>query len=259
MSDGRVVVSWRDIAVPGASDIAAQIIDPREAAISYSGTFADNIAIGTRFNDTITGRGGSDTLFGEAGNDVVNGGVGGDILDGGLGIDTLSYATSSAAVTVNLLTGLASGGDAAGDQISGFERLTGSAHNDTLTGNTGANRLTGGIGADILKGGFGKDVFDYNSLADSTVALAGRDRILDFNPDATDKIDLLTIDANSVNPGNDAFVFIGSAAFTGLGQVRAYQSGSNTFIDINATGSNAADMRIVLTGLHVLDEFDFIL
>ncbi len=65
-------------------------------------------------------------------------------LDGGAGIDTASYAASSAGVSVSLMTGLGSGGDAQGDTLIRIENLTGSALDDTLEGNGGTNVLTGG-------------------------------------------------------------------------------------------------------------------
>ena len=109
-------------------------------------------------------------------------------------------------MSVNLATGAVSGGDAAGDTLSGIEQLIGSGFADTLTGNAGANMLwgmgggdvlTGGGGADVLKGGAGTDRFIYAALADSAVSAAGKDTIRDFS--AGDKIDLSAIDADG-NP-----------------------------------------------------------
>ncbi|MEZ5744436.1 MAG: hypothetical protein R3D89_12125 [Sphingomonadaceae bacterium] len=85
----------------------------------------------------IFGDGDVETITGSSADDVIEGGAGGDTLDGGAhGTkgDTLSYASSTSGVDVALETGGASGGDAAGDTISGFENLTGSAHADALYG-----------------------------------------------------------------------------------------------------------------------------
>ena len=68
-----------------------------------------------------------DTLEGNAGNNLLAGLDGADRLDGGAGIDTASYAASSAGVSVSLMTGLGSGGDAQGDTLISIENLTGSA------------------------------------------------------------------------------------------------------------------------------------
>ncbi len=58
---------------------------------------------------------------------------------------------------------------------------------------------------------------------------------------------------------NDTFVFIGSLAFTAEGQVRAFQSGNNTIIQVNRSGAGGAEMEIVLQNFTAsnLSEFDF--
>jgi hypothetical protein len=67
---------------------------------------------------------------------------------GGVGTDTVDYSASSAGVTVNLTnTGAQSGGDAAGDILSNFENVVGSAHNDTITGDANTSAL-GSYGVD---------------------------------------------------------------------------------------------------------------
>ena len=122
-------------------------------------------AIGGGGNDTIIGNSSNNTLNGGGGADTLFGGIGADTLIGGAGTDTANYASSSAGVTVNLLTGLGSGGDAQGDTLSGIENITGSAFADVLTGDNGANTLVGGAGADVLVGGLGTDTADYSSSA----------------------------------------------------------------------------------------------
>lgn len=141
-------------------------------------TSADNADIlnGLAGNDTLYGNIGADSLYGGDGNDsmfggddgdLMQGGAGNDYLDGGLGIDTLDYATSNAAVLVNLSSGSAEGGHAAGDQFTAMENLTGSGFNDTLTGNLGANVIFGLAGQDILDGGLGSDTL-YGGTGNDT-------------------------------------------------------------------------------------------
>lgn len=126
--------------------------------------FGDTIG-GLGGNDTIHGMAGADTLDGGSGDDVLNGGdnddllIGGrgdDALNGGAGHDVADYAGAGAGVTVNLATGLASGG-AGTDTLSGIEELRGTAYADTLTGDGAANVLRGGGGIDTLNGGGGAD------------------------------------------------------------------------------------------------------
>ena len=122
-------------------------------------------------NDTITGTAGVDYLYGGAGNDTIVGGAGADILDGGTGTDTVDYSASSAGVTVNFASVSTQGGDAAGDILSNFENVTGSAFNDTLTGDAGANVLTGGAGDDMLVGdGTGNMLINGSFEADHIAA-----------------------------------------------------------------------------------------
>ena len=108
--------------------------------------------IGSDHGDTLTGDGGDNLIDGADGDDVLIGGSGADSLIGGVGGDTASYAGSDAAVNVNLLTGVHSGGHAAGDTLAGIENLAGSNHGDTLTGDAGDNTLDGADGDDVLRG-----------------------------------------------------------------------------------------------------------
>jgi serralysin len=143
---------------------------------------------------------------------------------------------------------------------NGADKLFGADGNDTLNGGDGSDTLEGGQGADRLNGGTGPDVFVYRDISDSTVVNAGRDTIAGFRQSQDDLIDLSAIDANTDVAGNDAFVFIGNATFTGLGQIRTYVNpSSDTVIEVNTTGSDAPDMRITLTGLVTLVSGDFVL
>lgn len=125
-------------------------------------------------NDTLNGNAGNDYLLGGDGNDTLSGGAGADKLDGGNGTDTLSYA-GSAAVNVNLGTGVASGGDAAGDLIFNFENILGSSNADILTGSTGANVIDGGSGNDSIFGGEGNDRLIGNTGFDTLDGGLGQD------------------------------------------------------------------------------------
>ncbi|WP_299538047.1 calcium-binding protein [uncultured Herbaspirillum sp.] len=115
---------------------------------------------GSNANDLLYGGTGNDVLIGGSGNTFFEGGAGADQIVGGLNstgtnVNTASYAGSSAGVTVNLVTGAGTGGDAQGDQLSNIQNLRGSAFDDTFVANAAVNRLDGGSG--------GSDTVSYAS------------------------------------------------------------------------------------------------
>ncbi|GJL92952.1 calcium-binding protein [Hyphococcus sp.] len=127
-----------------------------------AGKSGNDTLMGGGGNDALTDAGGNDSLDGGEGDDTLIGGIGADTLEGGDDTDTASYARSSAAVVIDLLAGTGSGGDAAGDLLSGIENLIGSDFDDTLHGDDADNIFWGGAGADSLDGGGGNDTASYD-------------------------------------------------------------------------------------------------
>ena len=136
--------------------------------------------------------------------------------------------------------------------------LDGGSGNDTLGGGAGADRLIGGGGKDTLTGGANNDVFDFNFTGDSAVG-ANRDRVADFSHAQGDKLDLSGIDANPAPAGDQAFTFIGKAAFTAVGQVRFFSEGDHTVVEVNNNGTGVGEMQIELAGNINLAAGDFVL
>ncbi len=129
-------------------------------ADSLRGGIDGELLDGGEGNDTLVGGGGNDTILGGEGDDLVEGGLGGDSLDGGAGAaDLLSYARSTAGVTVDLGAGTGAGDEAQGDTIANFEAVRGGTGADRLTGDGSDNTLYGGggTGVDTLYGGEGND------------------------------------------------------------------------------------------------------
>ena len=189
---------------------------------------------------TMDGGSGSDTLIGGAGNDTIIGGAGADTMSGGAGTDTLSYATSTADVTVNLATNAASGGDAAGDVISGFENVTGGSGNDTFTAGTAGSVLNGGDGNDTLIGGAGNDTIIAGAGDDTVYASGGIDNL-------------------DGGTGSDTIVYdIGTADLTvdlssGLGYYSSYPAGADSFSNFeNATSGAGNDTLIGNAGDNIM-------
>ncbi|WP_242122673.1 cadherin domain-containing protein [Sphingobium sp. Sx8-8] len=139
----------------------------------------------------------------------------------------------------------------------GNDTLVGNGGNDIIDGGAGNDRITGGAGADILTGGAGADLFIYNAVGNSTPIIM--DRIMDFQ-DGIDRIDLSGIDSNPYLSGNQAFSFIGGAAFTAVGQLHVYSDGTDTFIEGNTDNNPATvEFAIRLAGVHNLTASDFLL
>lgn len=156
--------------------------------------------VGSRFNDVIIGSAADNVLTGGAGDDVITGGAGKDTIDGGTGNDTANYSNSNAAVTVNLTTGINTGGHASGDILTGIENLTGSTFDDKLTGDDGANVLNGYRGNDILIGAGGNDAIVGGLGADTIDGGSGIDTVYYSNSTAAVTVNLAT----NINTGGEA-------------------------------------------------------
>jgi Ca2+-binding RTX toxin-like protein len=119
-----------------------------------------DILFGSPDSDNFSGGADSDVLDGKEGDDLLVGDAGADSITGGPGNDSSAYTLSPAAVSVSLLTGIGSGGDAAGDTLFEIENLHGSDFGDTLEGNNGPNWLRGLSGANTLRGNGGDDLLE---------------------------------------------------------------------------------------------------
>jgi Ca2+-binding RTX toxin-like protein len=249
-------------------------------------------ALGNRLANQITGNGAANVLDGGAGRDTLAGGSGSDLYlvpltAGGLedvvvedptrsGRDTIQVTGSyhfTSAWHIGPRSGVeridVSGTGATWLDVTGNELdnvLTGNAAANVLDGRAGADALRGGSGADTLVGSTGKDVltgqggrdvFAFEATGDSTAAASGQDTVEDFRVDQ-DQIDLSAIDAKAGATGNQAFTFIGTAAFTAEGQVRYVTSEGSTFVQVNTAGAGGAEMVIRLTGVLDLSAADFI-
>ena len=131
-------------------------------------------------------------LKGLAGNDILEGDGGADTIDGGDGWDYARYTRSGSAVTINLETGINTGGDAEGDVLIGIEAITGSNYDDTLTGGASNDYLNGSPGDDVLNGRAGLDVLIGGSGADTFILdmLGAVDIIADFSVAENDILDI---------------------------------------------------------------------
>jgi hypothetical protein len=123
---------------------------------------------------------------------------------------------------------------------------------DTLLGGAGNDLLMGGSGRDSLSGGQGADTFRFagGDFAGGTLALA--DVISDFSEVDGDRIDLSAIDALP-GIGDEAFRFLGNAAFTGLGaELRTAVYDGYLVLEGDSTADGKADFAIRLDGLTTI-------
>jgi Ca2+-binding RTX toxin-like protein len=134
----------------------------------------------------------------------------------------------------------------------GHDLLVGSTVGDVLHGENGNDTLIGGPGADELWGGSGNDRFLYTHIG-------ATDTIGDF-VSGTDTIDLSGIDADTAAAGNQAFSFIGNAAFSGrAGELRVYNAGSvGNVVAVDVNGDSIADLMINLGSANAVST-DFLL
>jgi len=262
----------------------------------YGGGSNDSLYGGDGW-DTLSGGGGDDNLYGGNDGDVLIGGTGDDYMEGndgddvyivdssgdtvvelsGEGIDHVytalavyalpdeveigswNFGAGAIALTGNALDNTLLG-SSYNDSLSGLDGddlLRGYVGADTLSGGDGADLLVGGADADTLIGGADADIFRIGNFESGVGAAA--DSIGDFQT-GVDLIDLSGWDANLNVFGDEAFAFIGGAAFSGTaGELRHYFDGTDTWVQGDTNGDAAADFEIFLNGSVSLSGPDFIL
>lgn len=244
-------------------------------------------------NDSLSGGAGTDTLEGGSGADRLDGGTGIDVLDGGLGndiywvdnlgdtiinevafssgggIDTI-YSTVDFTMNVNFevlrlegtddLVGI---GSSLGEALvgnAGANSLVGNFGNDVLWGRGGDDTLIGGHGSDTVVGQAGADVIVINDVVESQASVGGRDYINGF-VNGTDLIDLSGVDADTGTAGDQAWVFVGTDAFSNTAGELRYQSygGNWNIISGDDDGDGVADLQIFVNQTSTMFETDFVL
>lgn len=235
---------------------------------SLDGGTGNDRLYGENGHDTLSSSAGSNRFYGEDGDDSITGGndtdrihpgLGNDTIDGGAGVvDSVRFDHTSNDVTVDLLAGTASAGAGDLDSISnveyvytfaGNDHITGDAANNVVFAGAGNDTITGGGGIDTLYGEVGNDTFVYIQTTDSGTGGGARDIIGDFTHGA-DQID--------VSAFAGSFTFVGTAAYSGVQEIRHYTSGSNTVVEFDLDGDQASDFRVELIGAITLDANDFV-
>ncbi len=257
------------------------------------GNEAANALSGNGGNDVLVGNGGDDTLSGGAGDDLLFGdartgepGLQSPPAEGVTGNAVLLWGAAPAAVpraagaleiwpTSAEPEGEPVSADAVPDLFVSVALQTGIAlsvqegnitaegvygtGNDSLDGGAGDDVLVGGPGRDLLTGGSGADVFRFDDGDFSGASAAAADRITDFQETEGDWIDLRMVDAVE-GGGDDAFVFVGNAAFGGkAGELRAEFADGYALVQGDTDGDRLTDFAIRLDDVVSLGAASFIL
>ena len=106
-------------------------------------------------------------------------------------------------------------------------------------------------------------MFRFATAGESNPGAAARDFINGF-VHGSDRIDLSGVDANNLTGANEAFTFIGSAAFTGAGSASAGQlrfftfgGGNLNIVEADRDGNGTADMQIFVNPDEFHDRVGF--
>ncbi|TCS49914.1 hemolysin type calcium-binding protein [Primorskyibacter sedentarius] len=250
-------------------------------ADTLSGNAANNVLSGYGGNDVLNGLAGSDVIEGGDGYDTIYGGTGNDSVTGGIGRDTVFLEDGDDTFnddkrndihgndtvyggdgddTINGNGGADSFyGGVGNDLIFGGinnDFVAGNAGDDLLDGGDGVDSLWAGLGADTLTGGAGADTFNYATTTSSETGQ--RDTITDFLT-GIDTLHLALIDANTIAGGDQAFNYIGGAAFTAAGQLRFVSNATDGFLLGDVDGDGIADFNLRVAGLTTFDPADIIL
>ncbi|TAN65289.1 MAG: calcium-binding protein [Methylobacter sp.] len=169
----------------------------------------DNIILGTDYNDYFDG-----------------------LLNSAAG-DTISYATATSGVTIDLATGVTAGG-AGVDKLANIENAIGSAFSDTLIAKATGSKLDGGGGMDILTGGAGNDTFVITA-GDTVTGAAGTDLVIS-SVDYT-----LPSDVENLTLAGSSFQGVGNAlanTLTGNSGNNVLDGGTGNDIMIGGAGND---------------------
>lgn len=250
-NDRFVVDNALDVVVEANANAATGGVD---VVVSYRGAYTLDANVE---NGEIAATGAAN-LTGNALANVLIAGVGDNAIDGGAGIDTVSYANSTAAVTIKLglTTAQATGGSGA-DTLTNIENLAGSYFNDTLWGSATDNRISGGAGDDTIHGRAGNDVLDGGAghdtfVFDTALGVTNVDTIQSFNV-ADDTINLENtgiFSALTAIGALSAGAFNTGAAATEADDRIVYDTATGAlYYDADGNGAGAAVRFATLTGV----------
>jgi len=182
-------LSWIEEPLPaedldGYARLCAAVETPIQAGESWWSPEEAARCVAARASDLVMPDVARETLNGGDDLDIIFGGIRRETINGGTnagGVDVLSYVFSTSGVTVDLQTGIGTGGFAANDTFVDIEGVTGSSFGDTLLGSSRDDILEGYGGNDTLTGRGGSDTFWYDlTRVEGSIRNIGNDTITDF-------------------------------------------------------------------------------
>jgi Ca2+-binding RTX toxin-like protein len=198
--------------------------------------------VGSRFDDRLRGDEGDNKLYGGEGLDILMGRGGADLLDGGAGTDWADYIGAAGSLTVDLTTGMGSGGHANGDSYVGIENVRTGNGADLVIGNGADNNLRGDAGADHLAGEGGADHLEGQAGRDTLSGGAGADLL-----DGGDGIDLADyssapagLTADLLLPANNTGEAVGDS-YVGIEGIRGSAFADRLFGDNSGSGTEGGN------------------
>ena len=146
---------------------------------TITGNKKRNILDGGKGDDTLNGSGGNDTLKGGKGNDRIDGGGGDDTIYGQGGVNVIFGGPGRDSIYASNKGGVVKGGDGADLIVGGFgqDDLSGGSGPDEIAGGAGRDKIGGGSGNDNLSGGRGKDTVSGGTGKDKIKGGAGDDTL----------------------------------------------------------------------------------
>ena len=221
-----ITVQLADGIVTGDASVGTDTLNSIEGIVgsnhadSYDATgFSSSSANAGSVSFLFMANGEFNQFEGLAGNDSITGN----------GFTELNFFTVTAGVTVNLMTGIATGNSSVGtDTFTGVFAVNASAFADTLTGDDNHNFLQGRSGNDSLAGGGGDDILWGDGAStdrgdDTLIGGAGFDHL-------------------TGGAGDDLFVF---ADGDGTDRINDFMAGAGTDDVIDLTG---------VSGVHTLSD-----
>ena len=103
-----------------------------------------------------------------------SGDLNGHVIDGGANIDTLTFASASTGITLDL--------SSPSQSVTNVEKIIGSGFNDTIIGDANSNELVGGAGNDLLSGRDNVDIL-RGGLGDDDLEGGAGDDLLEGGDD----------------------------------------------------------------------------